>query len=114
MNDARPTDDRSTDSRPLAWDEVRARYGRGAWVPTVAGGKVLEVTAVDDTHIYIRGGSLWSDALERCDLETASRMLAAGDLPRSPVAFVEEYHEKVSPRRGTAVAHIMKDFGLLD
>lgn len=114
MNSVGEVDDAPGGSVPLDWNEVRARYGHGAWVSTVAGGKVLEVTGADEAHIYIRGGSLWTDALARSDLETAARMLDAGELPRAPVAFVEAYHEKVSPRRGTAVAHIMKDFGLLE
>lgn len=97
----------------LDWDEVKRRYGKGAMVPTVAGGKLLEITSADDDYIYIRGGSLWSDELSRQDLETAARLIHDGEISRSPVAFVEDYHEKVSPRRGTAVAHILCDLGLV-
>jgi hypothetical protein len=98
---------------PLDWDEVMRRYGPGAQVPTVAGGKTLDVTGADEHGISIRGGSLWTAELRRADLERAVELLEAGVLERTPVAFVEGYHEHVAPERGTAVAHILKDLGLL-
>lgn len=98
----------------LDWDEVVRRYGAGARVPTVAGGKTLEITSADDTGIHIAGGRLWRATLAREDLERAAALLSNGDLGRSPVAFVEDYHEKVRPQRGTAVAHIFADLGLLE
>jgi hypothetical protein len=98
----------------LDWEEVRRRYGDGAQVPTVAGGKTLDVTGADDDAVYIRGGRLWTAALQRADLELAADLIARGELSRSPVAFVEEYHERVAPERGTSVAHVLKDFGFID
>lgn len=98
----------------LDWNEVMRRYREGANVPTVAGGKTLEVTGADDERVYIKGGSLWHDAISREHLETAARMIEDGVLSRLPVAFVEGYHERVSPNRGTAVAHILKDLGYLE
>ena len=99
---------------PLDWNEVMARYGSGAQVPTVAGGKTLEVEGADAQHIYIRGGRLWRAALPRDHLERAAAAIERGEMSRSPVAFVEEYHERIHPERGTAVAHILKDFGFID
>ena len=99
---------------PLDWQEVKRRYGGGAHVPTVAGGKTLDVTGADDEAIYIRGGRLWTAALERGHLELAAELIERGELSRSPVAFVEEYRERVSPDRGTSVAHVLKDFGFID
>lgn len=99
---------------PLDWDAVKRRYEDGAKVPTVAGNKTLEVTGADDEAIYIRGGRLWTAALERGHLELAAELIERGELSRSPVAFVEEYHERVTPERGTSVAHVLKDFGFVD
>ncbi len=99
---------------PLDWDEVMARYGSGARVPTVAGGKTLEVEGADSEHVYIRGGRLWRAALPRERLQRAAAAIERGEMSRSPVAFVEEYHERIHPERGTAVAHILKDFGFID
>jgi hypothetical protein len=99
---------------PLDWGDVVRRYAGGAKVPTVAGGKTLEVTGADAEHIYIRGGRLWTAALRRQDLERAAAGVEAGELSRSPVSFVEDYHEVIAPERGTAVAHILKDFGYID
>lgn len=98
---------------PLDWNDVMRRYADGAQIPTIAGDKVLQITGADAEHIYIRGGSLWKDELRRADLERAVRLLEEGQISRSPVAFVEDYHEQVSPRRGTAVAHILRDLGVL-
>jgi len=99
---------------PLEWDEVKRRYAGGTLVPTVAGGKTLEVTGVDDAGIHIRGGRLWTATLEREHLEQAARLVEEGRLSRLPVSFVEGYHELVAPERGTAVAHILNDFGYID
>jgi hypothetical protein len=99
---------------PLEWDAVKRRYEDGADVPTVAGNKTLEVTGPDDEAIYIRGGRLWTSALERGHLELAAELIERGELSRRPVAFVEGYHERVTPERGTSVAHVLKDFGFVD
>ena len=98
---------------PLDWEDVRRRYAAGARVPTVAGGKALDVTGVDDEGIHIRGGSLWTDVIPRRDLERAAELLERGELSRRPVAFVEEYHETIAATRGTSAAHILKDLGYI-
>ena len=97
----------------LDWGEITRRYGNGASIPTVAGGKTLEITGADEAGIHISGGRLWQATLARADLDRAAELLAAGEIERTPVAFVEDYHEKVQPQRGTAVAHIFADLGLL-
>jgi hypothetical protein len=98
---------------PLDWEDVRRRYAAGAQVPTVAGGKTLDVTGVDDEGIHIRGGRLWKDVIPRRDLERAAELLERGELSRRPVAFVEEYHERIAGTRGTSAAHVLKDLGYL-
>ncbi|HUR85489.1 MAG TPA: hypothetical protein VMY78_09100 [Solirubrobacteraceae bacterium] len=99
---------------PLDWEAVKRRYENGAEVPTVAGNKTLDVTGADDEAIYIRGGRLWTAALQRSHLELAAELIELGELSRTPVAFVEEYHARVAPERGTSVAHILKDFGFIE
>ena len=56
----------------------------------------------------------WTSALERGHLELAAELIERGELSRSPVAFVEGYHGRVTPERGTSVAHVLKDFGFVD
>ncbi len=98
---------------PLDWEDVKRRYGNGAKVPTVAGGKTLEVTGADDKALYIRT-SLWKDALAREHLEKAVQLLEVGRLTRHPGHFAEQYRTNVADVRGTSVAHILKDLGHLD
>ncbi len=98
---------------PLDWNEVKRRYGSGFLVPTVAGGKTLEVTAADEERIYIRT-PLWKDELQRTHLETAVSLIEDGRLTRHPGHFAEEYRHTVADVRGSCVAHILKDLGFLD
>ena len=97
----------------LDWQEVTSRYGGGALVPTVAGGKTLQVTGVTDEGIDIRT-SLWKDTLARKDLEKAVTLLGEGRLSRHPGTFAEDYRTHVADVRGTSVAHILRDLGFLD
>lgn len=61
----------------LDWEQIKLRYGGGAQVPTVAGGKTLDVTRADDEAVYIRGGRLWTAALERVP-SSSSRSCSSG------------------------------------
>lgn len=97
---------------PLDWVEVTRRYRAGALVPTVAGGKTLEVTGVDDTAVHIRH-ALWRDSLQRVHLEKAAELIDQGRLSRSAGPFVEEYRTEVADVRATSAAHILKDLGYL-
>jgi hypothetical protein len=98
---------------PLDWEDVKRRYDGGAKVPTVAGGKTLQVTGVDDGAVHIKT-SLWSDSLAREHLELAVRLLEDGKLTRHPGHFAEQYRHNVADVRGTSAAHILKDLGHLD
>ncbi|MGQ0483609.1 MAG: hypothetical protein ACT4O0_21600 [Pseudonocardia sp.] len=98
---------------PLNWSEVQARYGDGGRLPTVAGGKTLQITKVDDQGVHIRN-PLWSDVLARSDLEKAVRMIEQGRLTRHAGLFVEEYRAEVVDCRATSAAHLLKDFGFLE
>lgn len=98
----------------LDWSEVKRRYRDGAEIPTVAGGKTLTITGADDEGVHIRGGRLWEATLPREHLERAAELIEQGRMSRLPVAFVEEYHARIAPERGTAVAHVLKDFGYID
>ena len=48
-----------------------SRYEGGTQIPTVAGGKTLEITGVDEAGVHIRH-SLWRDTLAREHLEKAA------------------------------------------
>lgn len=98
---------------PLDWSEVKRRYGDGGRIPTVAGGKTLQVTGVDDYGVHIRT-PLWSDVLVRTDLEKAARLIEQGRLTRHAGLFVEEYRAEVVDSRATSAAHLLKDFGFLE
>jgi len=97
---------------PLDWQEVKRRYEKGAQVPTVAGGKTLEVTGADDEKIYIRT-PLWQAELQRSDLERAVSLLEGGRITRHAGHFAEEYRHMVADARGSSAAHILKDLGFL-
>ena len=71
---------------PLDWAEVKKRYAGGARIPTVAGGRSLEIVGVDDDAVYIRN-PLWSDALRREHLEKAADLIEEGRLTRHAGPF---------------------------
>lgn len=81
-------------------------------VPTVAGGKTLEVTGADEDTISIRT-PLWRTNLKRTDLERAVLLVEQGRLTRHAGHFAEEYRHMVADARGSSVAHILKDLGFL-
>mgnify|MGYP000379418429 CR=1 FL=1 len=37
----------------LDWSKVKKKYGKGFMVPTIAGGKFMQISSVDDEAIYI-------------------------------------------------------------
>jgi hypothetical protein len=98
---------------PLDWAEVKKRYEGGTRIPTVAGGRSLEITGVDDEAVYIRN-PLWSDALRREHLEKAVDLIEQGRLTRHAGLFAEEYRTQVADVRATSAAHVLKDFGFLE
>jgi hypothetical protein len=98
---------------PLDWTQVQAKYGKGAFVPTVAGGKTLEVKGADDSSITICN-PLWVARLARADLEKGVTLIEEGVISRDPGLFVEDYRVYVTDDRATSVAHILHDLGFLD
>ncbi|MDI3328905.1 MAG: hypothetical protein QJR06_10150 [Alicyclobacillaceae bacterium] len=98
---------------PLNWSLVKQKYGKGAQIPTVAGRKTLEVTGVDDEHIYIRT-PLWTATLQRRHLEEGVRLIEEGVISRDPGLFVEDYRVYVVDDHATSVAHILHDLGFLE
>lgn len=98
---------------PLDWAEVMTRYDGGTRIPTVAGGKSLEITGVDGTGVHIRH-ALWRDTLAREHLEKAADLIEADVMSRHAGLFVEEYRAMVADVRATSAAHVLKDLGFLE
>lgn len=98
---------------PLDWSIVKNKYGNGAMVPTVTGGKFLQVTRVDDDAIYIES-PIWSTKLQRINLEKGVELIDQGTVSRDPGLFVEDYILYVANERATSVAHLLRDLGFLD
>jgi dTDP-glucose pyrophosphorylase len=98
---------------PIDWHEVEARYRDGCSIPTVAGGKTLQITGADDQGIHIRN-ALWKDTLRRKDLERAVELIEDKRLSKTTGPFVEEYRTLVADVRATSVAHVLKDLGWLE
>ena len=98
---------------PLDWSVVKKKYGNGAEVPTVAGGKNLTVTGADDEAIYIEN-PLWKAKLSRVNLEKGVQLIEEGVIDRNPGFFVEDYRIYVTDERSTSAAHILSDLGYLD
>jgi len=98
---------------PLDWPVVTAKYRHGAKVPTVTGGKFLQVARADDEAIYIES-PIWRAKLLRSDLQKAVELIEQGTISRDPGLFVEDYMLYVSNERATSVAHILRDLGFLD
>jgi len=98
---------------PLDWSEVKSKYGGGALVPTVSGGKFLKVAGADDIAIYIES-PIWSATLHRVNLERGVELIEEGTISRDPGLFVEDYILYVANERATSVAHLLRDLGFLD
>jgi len=98
---------------PLDWTNVTARYAGGTKIPTVAGGKTLEISGVDDAGVHIRH-SLWRDTLAREHLEKAVGLIESNSMSRHAGLFVEEYRALVADVRATSAAHVLKDLGYLE
>jgi hypothetical protein len=98
---------------PLDWAKVKKKYGKGANVPTVAGGKTLTVTGCDDEAIYIEN-PLWKAKLSRENLEKGVELIEQGVIDKNPGLFVEDYRVYVTDERSTSAAHILRDLGFLD
>jgi hypothetical protein len=98
---------------PLDWDDVRRRYGRGAEIPTVAGGKTVAVVGVDEQRIVVRG-QLFEARLSRQNLERAVQLIEDGVVSRDPRFFVDDYKVLVADERATTVAHVLMDLGFLE
>ena len=97
---------------PLDWDVVRGRYADGARIPTVAGGKTLEITGVDESGVHIRH-ALWRDTLLREHLEQAVTLIEEDRMSRHAGLFVEDYRALVADVGATSAAHVLKDLGYL-
>ncbi len=89
------------------------KYGKGAKVSTVVGGKFLHVARADETAIYIES-PIWSATLDRENLEKGVNLIEEGVISRDPGLFVEDYMLYVANQRATSVAHILRDLGFLD
>ena len=98
---------------PLDWSEVIKKYGNGAKVPTVTGGKFLQASRADETAVYIES-PIWSATLDRVNLEKGVALIEEGLISRDPGLFVEDYMLYVANQRATSVAHILRDLGFLD
>ncbi len=98
---------------PLDWSRVIQKYGAGAKVETITGGKFLQVSHATDEAIYIES-PIWTARLAREDLEKGVQLIEEGTISTDPGLFVEDYMLYVSNTRATSVAHILRDLGYLD
>lgn len=98
---------------PLEWSQVIEKYGKGFKVPTVAGGKFLQIARADEAGIYIVS-PIWSATLDRANLEKGVELIEEGVISRDPGLFVEDYMLYVANQRATSVAHVLRDLGFLD
>lgn len=98
---------------PLDWNRVKEIYGCPTKLPTLAGGKFIEVVGVDDEGLSVRH-RMWDDTLARSDLERAAELMDLGKLTRQAGAFVEQYRSLVSDRRASTVALVFRDLGYLE
>lgn len=98
---------------PLDWSKVVEKYKDGFKVPTLTGGKFLQVSSADDVAIHIEN-PVWESALERAHFEKAVQLIEEGLISTDPGLFVEDYMLYVSNHRATSVAHIMRDLGYIE
>jgi hypothetical protein len=98
---------------PLDWVGLQRDFSSGGEIPTVAGGKKLVITDVDDEYVHIKH-PLWRDRLAREHLEKAVALIEADAMTRHSGLFAEEYRTMVVDVRATSVAHVLKHLGVLE
>ncbi|WP_020186319.1 hypothetical protein [Methylopila sp. 73B] len=98
---------------PLNWQDVKVKYGGGAKVPTITGGKFVTISDVSDEAIHI-WTPIWTAELARADLEKGVALIEEGVISTDPGLFVEDYMLYVTRNRATSTAHILRDLGYLD
>jgi hypothetical protein len=98
---------------PLDWARLQREFGDGGEIPTVAGGKTLRITTVDDDYVHIRH-PLWRDRLAREHLQMAVDLVEADAMTRHSGLFAEEYRTMVADIRATSAAHVLKHLGILE
>jgi hypothetical protein len=98
---------------PLDWARLQREFGDGGEIPTVAGGKTLRITTVDDDYVHIRH-PLWRDRLAREHLQMAVDLVEADAMTRHSGLFAEEYRTMVADVRATSAAHVLKHLGILE
>ena len=98
---------------PLDWAQLQREFGEGGDIPTVAGGKTLRITAVDDEYVHIKH-TLWRDRLAREHLEKAVALIESDAMTRHAGLFPEEYRTMVADVRATSAAHVLKHLGVLE
>jgi hypothetical protein len=98
---------------PLVWNDVKRKYGEGAKVPTITGGKFVTISRVTDEAIHL-WTPIWTAELARVDLERGVALIEDGTISRDPGLFVEDYMLYVTQNRATSTAHILRDLGFLD
>lgn len=98
---------------PLDWARLQREFGDGGEIPTVAGGKKLMITTVDDEYVHIRH-PLWRDRLAREHLEKAVELVETDAMTRHAGLFAEEYRTLVVDVRATSAAHVLKHLGILE
>ena len=98
---------------PLDWARLQRECGDGGEIPTVAGGKTLRITTVDDDYVHIRH-PLWRDRLAREHLQMAVDLVEADAMTRHSGLFAEEYRTMVADVRATSAAHVLKHLGILE
>ena len=98
---------------PLDWDrKLSKNMEDGFKVPTITGGKFLQVSSADDAVQYILKIRYGTSTLERVHFEKAVQLIEEGLISTDPGLFVEDYMLYVSNHRATSVAHIMCETGL--
>jgi hypothetical protein len=98
---------------PLDWARLQREFVDGGEIPTVAGGKTLRITTVDDDYVHIRH-PLWRDRLAREHLQMAVDLVEADAMTRHSGLFAEEYRTMVADVRATSAAHVLKHLGILE
>ena len=68
---------------PLDWSKVVEKYKNGFKVPTLTGGKFLQVSSADETAIHIEN-PVWESTLERTHFEKAVQLIEEGLISTDP------------------------------
>ncbi len=97
---------------PLNWQDVKARYAKGAKVPYLVGLQSFEIAEVTDEAIHFKW-RLIEGKVKRRDLDRIVQLIEDGAVRPDKVTLTSDYRTLVTDERPTTAVAILQDLGYI-